>query len=392
MVGPQTGDPADADMRHRCAVRLTAGRHAGCAKAARSSIRCSTGHRQARSLRPRRSPAGHRDSVVARTTRFRFRSASRRTYHRLEQKEQIDSEGQHRARQRRAGRPRLSSYGRRSGHAFRGPALFLPPNPAADRCSPTARFRAGALSPAAFPTAPSRRRSRCRWQAARSRHAIRCICDEQLCHARGREGPHLPDGPGREPVRWPHYLRRRGCATTPLTRRISISPSCSIRTGGAAASDRPVLETFTDLSLTTGDPIMRSRRSTQFRASSRSGLLTPGRRPAGFPSTPEMLASAGTTRPEGHGRHHLSDRAANESRCWPPLFGVLAQDDLPDPTKFNLLVVYQPPSGGVGVPAPVVVEQFDSLSLGTVAARHRRLGPDHGPQLRGRTEPQPLRP
>ena len=40
IVGPQTGNPADADIRHRCAVRLTAVDHAGCAgqPAGRSAV------------------------------------------------------------------------------------------------------------------------------------------------------------------------------------------------------------------------------------------------------------------------------------------------------------------------------------------------------------------
>ena len=42
---------------------------------------------------------------------------------------------------------------------------------------------------------------------------------------------------------------------------------------------------------------------------------------------------------------------------------MLTQDDISDPLRFNLLVVYAPLSGGVGVPTPVVVEQFDGLDL-----------------------------
>jgi predicted phage baseplate assembly protein len=52
---------------------------------------------------------------------------------------------------------------------------------------------------------------------------------------------------------------------------------------------------------------------------------------------------------------------------WPPNFGVLAQGNQQQPSEFNLLLVYNPPSGGAGVQIPVVVEQFNNLSLGTVA-------------------------
>ena len=37
------------------------------------------------------------------------------------------------------------------------------------------------------------------------------------------------------------------------------------------------------------------------------------------------------------------------------------------PDQFNLLVVYNPPSGGVGVTLPVIVEQFNNVSLDNVA-------------------------
>jgi predicted phage baseplate assembly protein len=53
--------------------------------------------------------------------------------------------------------------------------------------------------------------------------------------------------------------------------------------------------------------------------------------------------------------------------AWPPDFGVLAQGDQENPTNFNLVVVYNPPAGGVGVQTPVVVELFNNVSLATVS-------------------------
>ena len=69
----------------------------------------------------------------------------------------------------------------------------------------------------------------------------------------------------------------------------------------------------------------------------------PGPAPAGFPAAPTQLASWRHDRSERHRRHHLSDGAADRiPRRWPPSFGVLTQDDISDPRKFNLLVVYAP--------------------------------------------------
>ena len=77
VIGPQTGDPADADLRHRCAVRLTAVRQRRCdaAAARRSAVR--GGHRRSDHFGRADTDAGDRDPVVA-GTRCRSRSASPR--------------------------------------------------------------------------------------------------------------------------------------------------------------------------------------------------------------------------------------------------------------------------------------------------------------------------
>jgi predicted phage baseplate assembly protein len=47
---------------------------------------------------------------------------------------------------------------------------------------------------------------------------------------------------------------------------------------------------------------------------------------------------------------------------------VLAQGNLSTPSEFNLLLVYDPPDGAVGIQTPVVVEQFNDLTLATVSS------------------------
>ena len=76
-----------------------------------------------------------------------------------------------------------------------------------------------------------------------------------------------------------------------------------------------------------------------------------------------MLANTGTVELQDAGNSpYLTSQPVNPL-SWPPLFGVLAQGNLQIPTLFNLLLVYQPSSGGVGVPLPIVVEQFIGVSL-----------------------------
>jgi predicted phage baseplate assembly protein len=81
-----------------------------------------------------------------------------------------------------------------------------------------------------------------------------------------------------------------------------------------------------------------------------------------------MLTNTGPVNlTDEHGAQYLTVQAVNPL-SWPPNLGVLAQGNQQQPDEFNLLVVYNPPSGGVGVSAPVLLEQFNSLTLGTVAA------------------------
>ena len=68
----------------------------------------------------------------------------------------------------------------------------------------------------------------------------------------------------------------------------------------------------------------------------------PGLAPAGFPATPTQLASGGTTDLKDTGGTTYLTIAPTNPATWPPSFGVLTQDDISDPTKFNLLVVYAP--------------------------------------------------
>ena len=80
-----------------------------------------------------------------------------------------------------------------------------------------------------------------------------------------------------------------------------------------------------------------------------------------------MLPNTGTVELEDASNTPYLTLQPSNPLSWPPLFGVLAQGELQTPTLFNLLLLYQPPSGGVGVQLPIVVEQFNGVSLATVA-------------------------
>jgi hypothetical protein len=172
------------------------------------------------------------------------------------------------------------------------------------------------------------------------------------------------------PLSWPQYfdIQTQSNAANPANFDLSVvfAPS-----GGAHGMTGPVvLERFANLTLTPATP---NYAITQIDSLSRfitvpSGYTPPAATPSPLPLTLTQL-SPGTPidLKDSGGVPFLSIQPVNPL-SWPALFGVLAEDDISQPDTFNLLLVFQPTSGGVGVQVPVVVEQFDGVSLDNVAA------------------------
>jgi hypothetical protein len=138
--------------------------------------------------------------------------------------------------------------------------------------------------------------------------------------------------------------------------------------GAPGVPSTPVLERLIGLSLNSADPnFVVTQVNTRSRFI-RVPAAPPGPVPAGFPTSATMLSSAGTSDLEDTGAITYLTVEPKPAATWPPSFGVLVQDDISSPLQFNLLVVYAPVSGGVGVQTPVVVEQFTALSMGNITA------------------------
>ena len=107
-----------------------------------------------------------------------------------------------------------------------------------------------------------------------------------------------------------------------------------------------------------------------------------------------MLANTGSVNLQDAANATYLTVQAKSPLAWPPLFGVLAQGDISAPEQFNLLLVYQPPSGGVGVPVPVVVGSTTTSPLRR-RARPSRAVPSSSPcaaSKTSRTSPSLRRP
>ena len=153
------------------------------------------------------------------------------------------------------------------------------------------------------------------------------------------------------------------------------------------------LETFPNLSLSNTDP---NYAVTQINSFSRflqvpASYVPPGTSPYGLPRQPhsvdKSLARLISSTPAA--APYLTVQAANPL-AWPPAFGVLAQGNQQEPDEFNLLVVYNPPSGeGVASAGPcrTIQQRHARQRRGHV---RRQLRTNQRPQLLARAEPQPL--
>ncbi len=90
--------------------------------------------------------------------------------------------------------------------------------------------------------------------------------------------------------------------------------------------------------------------------------------PTTFSANVTQLANSGTVNvPDGNDNPFLTLEPTAPAN-WPPLFAVVSQQQILKPWQFNLLVVYAPPGGATGVLAPVIVEQFNNVALSTIEA------------------------
>ena len=241
------------------------------------------------------------------------------------------------------------------------PILFLPPDPTADRCAPSAavpfpvRYRpqladgpvtqAVPLTLAGSPvTANAVPLLSVGYVALSDANGFTCLMVA-----------------ANNPSAWLQYFGIRA-------QRNKINPgNFDLAVVFNPAGTSTTLELFTDLTLVPGNP---NYAPTQLNALSRFLIVsvTPSAtNPSSFPATPTPFASSGPTVLQNAGGTPYLTLQTSPAGTWPPLFAVMAQGDIANPSEFNLLLLYQPPSGGVGVQLPVVVEQFTGLTLANIA-------------------------
>ncbi len=256
------------------------------------------------------------------------------------------------------------------------PRLTYPANPAADRCDPVpptplpVRFR---------PQVPDSPLT----QAVPLAIVPLAGVGNPVTPAvvRFGSGPiDLPDSNGfpclslmtTNPAGWPQYFGVRVNANSVHPANIDLAVVYNPPGGAAGIHAQTIVEQFGDLSLNPADPnyVVNLVNSISKFIVVPASYTPPAGPLAGFPAAPSMLANTGSI--------DLFDLSsppkpylvleANNPEAWPQLFGVLAQVNAQNPAQFDLLAVYDPAAGGLGVALPVTVEIFAGLTIADAAS------------------------
>ncbi|MGB8886243.1 MAG: putative baseplate assembly protein [Candidatus Korobacteraceae bacterium] len=167
------------------------------------------------------------------------------------------------------------------------------------------------------------------------------------------------------PTSWPQYFGVIATSNEPAFPTFDLK--VVFNPPGTPPNKWITLEHFSGLTLT---PNVSNNAAVQINGVSQFVTVTPigTTTPTNFPGTPNNFPNSGTlTLEDSSATAYLTVQPTNPL-SWPPNLAVLAQGDLTTPEQFNLVLIYQPPSGGVGVQVPLVVKAFNDLTLATVAA------------------------
>jgi hypothetical protein len=362
MVGPQTGNPADADMRHRCAVRLT---QIATLDAAGNTLVDPLFEKDTDN--PITSAAQQSTPVTeiqwSTDDALPFPVCISSKYLDSTQKEQTIADVS-----KVFGNVVLADHGCSLTSIDLGivprPSIFKPPGPTADRCNPTPPAPIPVRYRPLVPDNPLTQAVSLELAGSPVTPGIVHLLTNSFVTLTDANGLIALTVQAASPLTWPDLFGVVARQNTVNAANFDLS----VVYNPPGMSAPPVVETITDLSLAAANPNFVV---TKVNAQSRFLNVPappPGPAPAGFPGTPAQLASGATTELADTGGTVYLTIAPKNPLTWPPSLGVLSQNEISDTTKFNLLVVYAPLSGGMGVPTPVVLEQFTGLDLDNVAA------------------------
>ncbi|HEU5258823.1 MAG TPA: hypothetical protein VFU28_22700, partial [Vicinamibacterales bacterium] len=371
MMGPKTGFPADADIRHRCAVRLTkVATEDGAGKPLVDPL-----FEEGTGL-----PIVSAAQKATPVTEIQWSEEDALTYPVCISSTFIDANGDTQVLTDVSvafGNNVLADHGLTMTGIDMGtmpePTIFQPPDPAADHCDDTrpaplpVRFRPQvpdhpitqavpfaqvALGELGNPvTAGVVNLPNTGFLGLNNVEGFACLTLE----------PTNPSG-------WPQNFGIITAANGGNPSKIDLSIVYDPAGGGSGINKLVAVEKFVALSLNSADPdfVATKINGTSQLITIPASYVPPGTPPVGFPLTPTMLSnSASTDLKDTSSATYLTVQPADTS-TWPALFGVQAQPSA-NPVFFDLSVDYNPASGAVGVVLPVVLESFANLAPETAA-------------------------
>jgi hypothetical protein len=369
VLGPRTGDPADADIRHRCAVRLT-----------QVATQNSLGELLVDPLFTSPGSDGMGDAVTsaaqspAAVTEIQWSSEDGLPFPVCLSSSFIDSTGRLQNLIDVSvvlGNIVLADQGLHLSAISLGavpePSIFPPDD--SGHCHPTQQQGLPVRYRPVLPDAPITQAVPLPLAGAPATTSIVPLVTSGFANLVDANGYTSLSVQAADPWIWPQYFGVSVVANAVHPANFDLSV-VYVPTGGSHGVTGPVvLELFPDLSLTNTDP---NYAPTQINAFSRfvqvpAGFTPFGTAPAAYPASPTRLPNAGPINlVDSGGSAYLIVQASNPL-AWPPAFGVIAQGSLQHPDQFNLLVVYNP-SSGEGVQVPVLAERYSALTLDDAAS------------------------
>jgi hypothetical protein len=361
-LGPQTGLPADADIRHRCAVRLTA-----------TTTEDASGQPL---VDPVFDVVGKAITSTTQTpqpvTEIQWAAEDALPFPVCVSSRFADSTGAVKEVSDVSvvlGNVVLADQGLTMQPTPMGavpaPSLYYAPNPAADRCE----LQSGQPLPVRFrPSLPDSPLTQAvplplaGAPASAAQVSLTTSASVRLTDANGFTSLTVTAD---TPLQWPQYF---GVLLNTDGPAFDLEVVFAPPGGPTGVAPQVVLERFTGLNLNTLDPnYVGTRLQSSKLIRTPTGFTPAGAAPATFPTTPTMLPNTGNVDFENALSEIYLSLSPTNPLGWPPLFAVAAQGELSNPDHFNLLLLYAPKSGFEGVTGPVLVEQFADLSLATAA-------------------------
>jgi uncharacterized phage protein gp47/JayE len=371
VIGPQTGNEADADLRHRCAVRLTQVAHID-----------ASGHRLVDPLFDvTGAPITSSTQTPMPVTEIRWATADAPTFPICISSLYLDSNGNEKSAANVSvalGNVVLADHGLRFTRdlgTMPEPRFYYPRNqrscqkPPAPRVPLPVRFRP------ALPDSPLTQAVPQPRTGIPSASSVRLLGDNGAASLTDANGfvslLTQVANPAGSPSLFGVVVQRNATTVANIDLTVVYNPA-----GGAAGMSAPVpVEHFTNLSFA---PAVSNYVAAQINSLSNlirvpSSYAPPASAPSGFPTTPTMLAANQTVT-----LTDLSNPAVaylilqtTPAQGWPAALGVSVQGLETSPATFNLAVVYYPASP-VGVTLPVKLEQFSGLVQATLAPQINR--------------------